>query len=199
MGTEKELSGLDADKSLGSQAFLLGMLRLGAQSGYAIKKAANVSTKFFWRVSFSQIYPELARLEYRGLVTKRDSPQGRRRRSIYGVTDSGKEALLDWLRSSDDAPLQLRDEGLLRLYFADALSLEEQLELVRRLRGRAAQSKIQVFEGSLPFPQQDARFPSVVAKLGADTLAYVEQWLGELEAELEELQLGSGGCSERFS
>jgi len=199
LGTEKELSGLDADKSLGSQAFLLGMLRLGAQSGYAIKKAANVSTKFFWRVSFSQIYPELARLEYRGLVTKRDSPQGRRRRSIYGVTDSGKEALLDWLRSSDDAPLQLRDEGLLRLYFADALSLEEQLELVRRLRGRAAQSKIQVFEGSLPFPQQDARFPSVVAKLGADTLAYVEQWLGELEAELEELQLGSGGCSERFS
>jgi len=188
LGSEVELSDLDTDKSLRSQAFLLGMLRLGAQSGYAIKKAASVSAGFFWRVSFSQIYPELARLEYRGLVTKRDSPQGRRRRSIYGITDSGKEALLDWLRSPDDAPLQLRDEGLLRLYFADALSLEEQLELVRRLRERAAQSKIQVFEDPPPFPQQDARFPGVVAKLGADTLAYVEQWLGELEAELEERQ-----------
>lgn len=161
------------------------MLRLGAQSGYAIKKAANVSTKFFWRVSFSQIYPELARLKYHGLVTRRDSPQGRRRRSIYGITDSGKEVLLDWLRSSDDAPVQFRDEGLLRLYFADALSIEEQLELVRRLRERAAHSEIKAFEGSAPFPQQDARFPSIVAKLGADTMAYVEQWLGELEAELE--------------
>lgn len=166
------------------------MLRLGAQSGYAIKKAANVSTKFFWRVSFSQIYPELARLKYRGLVTRRDSPQGRRRRSIYGITDSGKEVLLDWLRSPDDAPLQFRDEGLLRLYFADALSLEEQLELVRRLRERAAHSEIKAFGGSTPFTQQDVRFPSIVAKLGADTMAYVEQWLGELEAELEAHVLG---------
>lgn len=170
--------------SLQSQSFLLGMLRLGAQSGYAIKKAADVSTKFFWPASFSQIYPELARLEDRGLVTKRDASQGRRRRTIYGITDSGNEVLLDWLRSPENAPGQFRDEGLLRLFFADALPPEEQLELVRRLRERAARFELQTPAASTTLPQ-DARFPGRVAKLGADTTAFVEQWLSELETELE--------------
>lgn len=41
----------------------LGMIRLGARSGYAIKKAADMSTRFFWPTSLAQVYPELARLE----------------------------------------------------------------------------------------------------------------------------------------
>jgi DNA-binding PadR family transcriptional regulator len=42
---------------------MLGMLRLGARSGYAIKKTADLSTKYFWPTSLAQVYPELARLE----------------------------------------------------------------------------------------------------------------------------------------
>ena len=58
---------------------MLGMLRLGASSGYAIKKAADVSTRFFWPTSLAQVYPELARLEREGLVTRRDDAHGARR------------------------------------------------------------------------------------------------------------------------
>src|SRR5947199_5372765 len=43
-----------------STYLVLGMLRLGASSGYAIKRAADVSTRFFWATSFAQVYPELA-------------------------------------------------------------------------------------------------------------------------------------------
>jgi len=42
---------------------MLGMVRLGARSGYAIKRAADASTRFFWPTSLAQVYPALGRLE----------------------------------------------------------------------------------------------------------------------------------------
>jgi DNA-binding PadR family transcriptional regulator len=68
---------------------MLGMLRLGARSGYAIKKATDISTRFFWPTSLAQVYPELARLEREGLVTRREDPHGARARSAYEITDEG--------------------------------------------------------------------------------------------------------------
>jgi DNA-binding PadR family transcriptional regulator len=79
---------------------VLGMLRLGARSGYAIKKATDVSTRFFWPTSLAQVYPELDRLERSGYVERREDPHGARARSAYEVTQAGEEALLAWLRTS---------------------------------------------------------------------------------------------------
>ena len=45
---------------------VLGMVRLGVSSGYAIKKAADQSTQNFWPISLALVYPELARLEAGG-------------------------------------------------------------------------------------------------------------------------------------
>ena len=168
---------------------MLGMLRLGARSGYAIKKAADVSTRFFWPTSLAQVYPELGQLERHGLVTRRDDPQGGRARSAYEITDKGEAALLAWLSSTREAPLQFRDEGVLRLFFADALSDEDQLALVRRLRQRAADAKAHMRDEIVPLAnaleQDGTRFPAVVARLGADTYAYAERWLARLEGRLD--------------
>jgi PadR family transcriptional regulator AphA len=167
---------------------MLGMLRLGASSGYAIKKAADVSTRFFWPTSLAQVYPELARLERQGLVTRREDPHGARARSAYEVTARGDAALLAWLSSSHEAPLQFRDEGVLRLFFADALPGEDQLRLVRRLHERARGAKTYMRREIVPLAEElertGTRYPAVVARLGADTYAYVERWLARLEAEL---------------
>src|SRR5438445_2991952 len=88
-------------------AFLmLGMVRLGARSGYAIKKAADVSTRVFWPTSLAQVYPELARLERAGLVTRREDLFFFKQKTAYEITEKGEAALLAWLRSyvPDDAP-----------------------------------------------------------------------------------------------
>jgi DNA-binding PadR family transcriptional regulator len=169
---------------------MLGMLRLGARSGYAIKKAADVSTRFFWPTSLAQVYPELARLERHGLATRREDPQGARTRSAYEITERGEAALLEWLRSSYESPpmVKFRDEGVLRLFFADALPAEDQLALVRRLRERARGAEAHMRREIVPLAealeQTGTRFPAVVARLGADTYAYAEDWLARLEAEL---------------
>lgn len=169
---------------------MLGMLRLGARSGYAIKKATDISTRFFWPTSLAQVYPELARLEGAGLVSRRDDPHGARARSSYEITEAGETALLAWLRSGHEAPFQFRDEGVLRLFFADALPTEEQLELVRRLRERAeagaGEMREEILPGAAALEQTGTRFPAAVARLGVDTQAYIAQWLTQLESELKQ-------------
>jgi PadR family transcriptional regulator AphA len=175
---------------LNAPAFLmLGMVRLGARSGYAIKKAADASTRFFWPTSLAQVYPQLARLERAGLLARRSDPHGSRARSAYALTEQGEQALLAWLRSTHEGSTQFRDEGVLRLFFADALAEEDQLALVRRLRERARGAGAHLREEIVPLAEAleegGTRYPSLVARLGADTYAYAEQWLARLEDELQ--------------
>lgn len=171
-------------------AFLmLGMVRLGARSGYAIKKAADASTRFFWPTSLAQVYPQLARLEREGLLRRREDPYGARARSAYEISEKGEAALLEWLRSPHEAPTQFRDEGILRLFFADALPIEEQLVLVRRLRERAQAGSAHIRAEILPqaeaLEHAESRYPLLAARLGADSYAYVARWLERLEGQLE--------------
>lgn len=168
----------------------LGMVSLGARSGYAIKQATDVSTRFFWSTSLAQVYPELSRLERAGLLTRSEDPRGLRARSSYELTEQGEAAMLSWLCSPHKGTTQFRDEGVLRLFFADALSGEDQLALVRRLRERARASATHLREEIVPLAttleQEGRRYPALVARLGADTYAYAEQWLACLEDELLE-------------
>jgi DNA-binding PadR family transcriptional regulator len=167
---------------------VLGMLRLGVKSGYAIKKVADASTQFILPTSLAQVYPELARLEREGLVTRREDPNGSRKRSAYQLTDEGRAALLRWLRSTRVPPFQFRDEGMLRLYFADSLPREDQIALIRRLRERARDAKTHLRRDILPSAESqspaEVRFPVIAGRMGADTYAYWERWLARLEAEM---------------
>lgn len=170
---------------------VLGMVRFGATSGYAIKKAADAGTKAFWPVSLSQVYPELAKLESHGLLARHDDPQGGRSRASYELTEAGEEALLAWLRSPVEAPPQLRYEGMLRAFFADALPKEDQLALLRRQRERIRDVKKHLFDGDLRAAAKaiDAgvmRSPIMLGDWGEDVLDFTQEWLGRLEAKLEE-------------
>jgi DNA-binding PadR family transcriptional regulator len=171
-----------------SAYLVLGMLRLGVGSGYGIKKAADVSTRVFWSTSLAQVYPDLARLEKQGLVTRRDEPRGARPRSVYEVTAKGDEALLGWLRSPREQSPQYRDEGVLRLFFADALGHEDQISLVRRLGERARRAEQEIREDVFPLAEEletsGLRFPAITARLGADLFGFTADWADRLEREL---------------
>ncbi len=121
-------------------------------------------------------------------MTRREDPHGARERFAYELTEQGHAALFAWLCSSHEASTQFRDQGVLRLFFADALAGEDQLALVRRLRERARRSGDHMREEILPLAEtlQEAGtgYPALVARLGADTYAFVERWLAEVEGEL---------------
>src|SRR6516225_1748544 len=117
---------------------VLGMVRLGARSGYEIKQLVENSIRFFWTISQAQIYPSLQLLEQAGFVTGRADPQGRRPRRVFDITPAGETALRDWLTRDEPMPFELRDTGLLKVFFADALDREQALALLRAVRQRSA-------------------------------------------------------------
>jgi DNA-binding PadR family transcriptional regulator len=173
---------------------VLGMVRLGVTSGYAIKKLADRSTQNFWPTSLALIYPELARLEQGGMLNRRSDPQGGRERSAYTITERGEEALSAWLRAEREMAVQMRDEAMLKLFLADALAEpSDRLDLVRRLRQRNGAKKAALREEIVPqaeaFESAGIRYVAVTARFSADLLAFAEDWLARLEEELE----GEGG------
>ena len=172
---------------------ILGMLDTGVSTGYAIKRAVDRSTRFFWAASFAQVYPELAALEKDGYVIGSDEPHGDRPRRTYRLTDKGRGALEAWLGSDRLPDFEQRDEGLLRLFFADALPPADALDLVRRLRGRAEEIDRSFQAEILPLARRaPGRFREIVAREGADYFAWRAAWFRDLEAELA-AELGSSG------
>jgi PadR family transcriptional regulator AphA len=123
---------------------VLGMIRLGARSGYEIKQRVEQSIRFFWTISQVQIYPSLGRLERTGLIAGADDPRGRRRRRVYEITSAGEAALRQWLRQTEPMPFELRDIGLVRLFFADALTPGEATELLGAIK-RRSQERLTAF------------------------------------------------------
>ncbi len=164
---------------------ILGMLNRGIPTGYAIKRTVDRSTRFFWAASLAQVYPELAALEADGYIVGTDEPQGERPRKTYRLTDEGRNALDVWLRSERVPDFEQRDEGLLRLFFADALPLPDALELVTRLRERAEQIERAFQTEILPLAQRaSGRFALIVAREGADYYAWRAAWFRRIESEL---------------
>jgi PadR family transcriptional regulator, regulatory protein AphA len=114
---------------------ILGMIALGNSSGYDIKRVVDKSTRHFWAASYGQIYPELRRLERAGLVHGRPEPSGARARTLYELTASGWAALRSWLGSDEETAYELRDEGMLKLFFSDSLPARR-VENIRLMRMR---------------------------------------------------------------
>lgn len=112
---------------------VLGLVALGPRSGYDVKRVVDRSIRHFWAASYGQIYPELRRLEAAGWIEGEDLPRGRRSRRLYRITPAGRQALRAWL-AGRETRIEMRDESLLRLFFADTLRDEEALGLLRARR-----------------------------------------------------------------
>lgn len=165
---------------------VLGTLRLGATSGYEVKRWIERSARFFWNISPVQVYPALKWLEDQGYVKGRDDPRGARARRTFKVTAAGERALRAWLRAPDDLTFELRDRGLLKLFFADALEPAEARAHVRAMRARAA-GELERFRSEIEpaAARADAAFPRVTARFGAEFLAFMVEWCDRLERELD--------------
>src|SRR3954454_5780254 len=115
---------------------ICGMIRLGRRTGYEIKQLVDVSTRFFWAASYGQIYPELKRLEEAGLIAGSDASVNGRQRRAYELTDAGGEGLDSWLRSDEEPVFEMRDEGMLKIFFSDGMPVEDRVANARTMRAR---------------------------------------------------------------
>jgi PadR family transcriptional regulator, regulatory protein AphA len=96
------------------------VLGLVAQHGpltpYDMKRCVADGVGYFWEFPHSQLYVEPPRLVELGLLEESREVDGRRRR-LFSLTEAGRATLLNWVREVDAAPTEIRDHGLLKLFF----------------------------------------------------------------------------------
>lgn len=162
---------------------ILGMIRKEPRSGYEIKAVVDKSTRFFWAASYGQIYPELKRLAEAGLVVGVDSPTGGRQRTVYEITADGEAELKAWLRQPP-ATFEMREEGLLKLFFADALPRAEAIEILRTMRAHREAVNAQLRAMEVDKAEGDDPFPMIVLRSGIEFTEWFAGWCERMEAQL---------------
>jgi DNA-binding PadR family transcriptional regulator len=150
---------------------VLGLLRLADEATpYDLKQMVAASVGNFWSIPHSQLYSEPERLAAGGYLSERRETTGRRRRH-YRLTAGGRRALADWLETPPERDWELRDPGLLKLFFgADPRRLAgEQLETHQR--------RLELYERELPRASAVGEGPLLALEAGiGHEREYVRFW-----------------------
>ena len=186
-----------ATRSSTSRYAVLGMLSLGPQSGYDIKKLIEQSIAHFWSESFGQIYPVLRRLEAQGLAVRRREKQDRKPdRHVYSLTPKGLEELRRWL-VHPARPEGFRSELLLKLFLGGRAPAEESLRQVHQFEARQ-QALLETYSAvERRLRKEHARHPDlpywlITLHYGQRRAAALVRWGNETIAVLERLRRRRG-------
>ncbi|MFL6143088.1 MAG: PadR family transcriptional regulator [Labedaea sp.] len=163
---------------------VLGMLCHGPATSYDLKQRIGYTIGNFWAFAHSQIYDEPVRLVADGLVSETVEEGGRRKRT-YAITGSGREALRDWLATPTHDQVEVRDLGLLKLFFA---SFGDRADLLRLARDRYESHRTRADS----YEEQHERIVDIAdpwqvktLELGVRYERTVERFWGEFLADLD--------------
>jgi PadR family transcriptional regulator, regulatory protein AphA len=96
---------------------VLGLIQAsGEATPYDLKSAMAAGIRDLWSLQHAQLYSEPARLAGSGYLIERQEQDGRRRKH-YKITEKGRQALQRWLQEPPAALAELREPGLLKLFF----------------------------------------------------------------------------------
>jgi PadR family transcriptional regulator, regulatory protein AphA len=164
---------------------LLGMIAHGKRTGYDMKQLVDKATRYFWAASYGQIYPELRRLEEQGLIRGQAEPRGGRARTVYHLMEAGEVALSDWLVPGAEPVFEVRDEGMLRLFFSDLGPPEQRIQNLRTMRRRHERMLERLGElGEAQSPMRPG--PGLTLELGIGLHQWLVDWCEAAERRLAE-------------
>jgi DNA-binding PadR family transcriptional regulator len=125
---------------------ILGILTLGPQSGYDIKKFISESIGYFWQESYGQLYPTLKNLVDQGMAEMHlvRTKEGRPDKKVYSITDRGRRELIDWLTRPVEKMPVLRNEVLLKLFFGYEVDDQVSEKLIENVKKIAVENKMQM-------------------------------------------------------
>ncbi|MHA6794593.1 PadR family transcriptional regulator [Pseudonocardia bannensis] len=125
---------------------VLGMIALrGPSTPYDLKRAVGHSVGYFWHFPHAQLYSEPDRLADLGLLELSVEDSGRRRKT-YSLTDTGREALREWLAAPTAEHFQMRDIAELKLFFNEVGDPDNVLTLAHE-QIKQHEERIAVYEG----------------------------------------------------
>jgi PadR family transcriptional regulator AphA len=161
---------MSTDRLTPTSYLVLGLLaREGPSTPYDLERQVGPTLGNFWSFPHTLLYTEPPRLAGLGLVTETRELDGRRRR-VFAITQAGRDALAKWLDRPHDEPTELRDLGLLQLFFSDLAPGGSERRLAER--------QLAIHRGKLAAYQEDTRLEQRpgVSRQGDRTAAH---WRGQ--------------------
>jgi DNA-binding PadR family transcriptional regulator len=148
---------------------VLGLLeREGPSTPYELKGHVAATIGHFWSFPHALLYKEPPRLVELGLLTEEREADGRRRR-LFTITDRGRAAIQAWLAKPSHESTELRDAGLLQLFFADLGSTDHRRAL--------AVAQLAIHRAALARYEDDRRVEGLLDGSNGEART-VEHWRG---------------------
>src|SRR4029078_11607352 len=111
---------------------ILGLLSIQPFTTYELAQQMDRTVRWCGPRAASMIYEEPKKLVADGLATSEVTFTGKRRSTVYEITDVGRASLRDWL----DAPaagMRMEFETMLKVAFADAGDVHQLRAAVREI------------------------------------------------------------------
>ena len=159
--------------------------------------------RYVWPRAESAIYREVKRLSSMGFLSGRKDYIGKRARTVYSITEKGREALREWL-DTPVSPFAMDFEAMIRLFVAPLGTKEQIVTTLEQVRSDAQEMlsfggaiKQEFLEGTA-VTQDQVYIRALAVDFFISLLNTVEAWADRTLEEIESWDdLSSNGKNER--
>jgi DNA-binding PadR family transcriptional regulator len=145
--------------------------------------------RVYWAAAESHYYAEPKRLEKLGYLRSEKQPGKTRERTYYRLTDSGRQALAEWIATPAAFP-RIQHEAVVRVLAGDLVDDAALAGSIEGLRAELADlgARLDTAEEVARTLPHRERYLRLVHSLGRALVRVHEEWVDEVERELR----GSG-------
>ena len=146
-------------KQLSPTSFaILGLLSIQSFTTYELTQQMDRTLSWFWPRAASVVYDEPKKLVAEGFATGHVAFTGKRRSTVYEITDAGRVASRDWL----DAPaagMRMEFEAMLKVAFADVGDVTQLRAAVREIQADAEARLAEIRDRTTEYATTGGPFP----------------------------------------
>lgn len=160
---------------------ILALLAVQDWSSYELAQQMGRSVEWFWPRAESVVYEEPKRLVRLGLAKAKTQFTGRRKRTVYSITPSGRRAVKGWLDEPGAGP-ELYFEKMLQVAFSDHGTKDQLIRTLQSIYDEsdalAAEVRRRVDEYRRtggPFPER-LHVISLVARFLSEYASMLRKW-----------------------
>ena len=177
---------------------ILGLLILSPMTGYELQQFIRQNLALICSHSAGSVQTALGKLGREGYITAAETTEGRRRKKIFSITESGRAAFSVWIAQPMQAD-RVKNMELSRLFFLGLAQPEERTAAIRDYIRQMEETEAiliairdrfqQIQHTPLPAGRNWAeifRFQGYTIEYGIAAARFERDWYGRLLCELEE-------------
>jgi DNA-binding PadR family transcriptional regulator len=169
---------------------VLAQLAVRPWSTYELARQRIRYFRYVWPRAESAIYREVKRLAAMGLIASKREHVGRRPRTVYSITEEGREVLRGWLETPV-SPFAMDFEAMIRLFIAPLGTKQQIVATLKQVRSDCqemlrfgGQVKQEFLDGTAAL-QDQAYIRALAVDFFVSLLTTVEGWTERTLAEIE--------------